>query len=114
MKPDKIEKFIVLHFRELGGKKMNKIVLVEQEKKGSFEIRENDVILAELNFNKINGEKIDAYHTFVDSSLRGQGIAEKLYAELMKYAKEKGYKIVPTCSYIEKRIQKDVDMIATK
>lgn len=91
---------------------MNTIVLIEEEKRGSFEIRENGVLLAELNFNKMEYEKIDAYHTFVDSSLRGQGIAEKLYTELLKYAKENAYKIIPTCSYVEKRIQKDFDMIA--
>lgn len=91
---------------------MNKIVLIEEEKKGSFEIRDNGIVLAELNFNKVDPGKIDAYHTFVDSSLRGQGIAEKLYVELLKYAKENAYKIIPTCSYVEKRIQKDSDMIA--
>ncbi len=90
---------------------MDKILLVETEKSGSFEIRENNIVLAELNFNKLENGVIDAYHTFVDSSLRGQGVAEKLYLELIQYAKEKGYKIIPTCSYIGRRIQKDLDLI---
>jgi predicted GNAT family acetyltransferase len=38
-------------------------------------------------------------HTFVDPSLRGQGIASQLMHEVYKHAKNKGYKVVATCPY---------------
>ena len=39
-------------------------------------------------------------HTFVDPSLRGQNIAGKLLAEVIKMARDENLKIVPTCSYV--------------
>ncbi|PKK96193.1 MAG: N-acetyltransferase [Tenericutes bacterium HGW-Tenericutes-3] len=38
-------------------------------------------------------------HTFVDPSLRGQGIASQLMHEVYNYSKQKGYKVVATCPY---------------
>ena len=55
-------------------------------------------IIAEVTFPTRNGVA-SINHTYVDSSLRGQGIA----AELVKRAADKiisdGHKIMPTCSY---------------
>ncbi len=38
-------------------------------------------------------------HTYVDPSLRGQGIAGQLMQEVYDYAKKMGYKVVATCPY---------------
>ena len=38
-------------------------------------------------------------HTFVDPSLRGQGVASNLMHEVYQFAKQKGYKMVATCPY---------------
>jgi uncharacterized protein len=38
-------------------------------------------------------------HTFVDQSLRNQGIAKKLLDEAANYAREKNYKMEPVCTY---------------
>jgi len=38
-------------------------------------------------------------HTYVDPTLRGQGIASILMHEVYKHAKAKGYKVVATCPY---------------
>lgn len=38
-------------------------------------------------------------HTFVDPSLRGQGIASILMHEVVKYATSKGFRLVATCPY---------------
>ena len=40
-------------------------------------------------------------HTFVDESLRGQGVASKLMKEAVHYFREKGYKTYGTCSYAD-------------
>lgn len=38
-------------------------------------------------------------HTFVDPSLRGQGVASNLMHEVYKHVKSLGYKAVATCPY---------------
>ena len=38
-------------------------------------------------------------HTYVDPSLRGQGIASQLMHEVCKHSEKLGYKIVATCPY---------------
>lgn len=50
---------------------------------------------------------IEAYHTLVNVELEGQGVAGKLFEELIKYAKKENLKIIPTCSYIERKMNKE-------
>lgn len=42
---------------------------------------------------------MDIYRTFVDASLRGKGIAEKLMRTVLDHAKKHDLKIKPSCSY---------------
>lgn len=44
-----------------------------------------------------------ATHTGVPRELRGQGIAGRLVDALIADAREKGFKIVPACSYVAKQ-----------
>ena len=39
---------------------------------------ENGSVIAEIEFEEIEDGKYNIYHTFVDESLRGKGIASKL------------------------------------
>lgn len=98
-------------FEEYKEETTENIILLEGNSESSFEIRENGKVVAELNFKQLEGNRVEAYHTFVDNSLRGKGIAEKLYQRLLEYVKEKGYTVVPSCSYIAKRMEKDSDYL---
>lgn len=51
---------------------------------------------------KINGKEIDFFHTYVPVSLRGQGIARKLYDYIAVWLKGKNLKIKTSCSYAER------------
>lgn len=44
--------------------------------------------------------------TFVDNSLRGQGIAGKLTQEVIAYAEKENLKIIPVCPYTVKYFEK--------
>lgn len=62
---------------------------------------ENDrgEMIAEVTFPAISETVVNINHTFVDNSLRGQGIAAKLMEEVVKELSASGKKAVPTCSY---------------
>lgn len=55
-------------------------------------------IIAEVRFPKI-GEVVEINRTFVDESLRGQGIANLLLMEAYQSIKLQNLKAIPTCSY---------------
>lgn len=57
--------------------------------------------LAYLKYSVIeDGKVLSVDSTFVDPSLRGQGIAHQLVDELADYARKNDYKIKPECSYV--------------
>lgn len=60
---------------------------------------ENETVLAEVTFPSYDSETVIIDHTFVDDSLRGQGIAGKLLQEAAKYLEKENKKVIPTCSY---------------
>jgi predicted GNAT family acetyltransferase len=49
---------------------------------------------------------IDLYSTYTPPKLRGQGLAEKVFLAAFKYAKEKNLKVIPSCWYVRKFIEK--------
>lgn len=78
------------------------------DNKGSFFIEKDGKQVAELDF-KIENDVLDAYHTGVRPELEGQGIASNLFDEMVKFAREKGYKVKPTCPYIEVKFRRNPD-----
>ncbi len=55
-------------------------------------------LLAEVTFPAVNGVA-DINHTYVDRSLRGQGIAAQLVAAAVEQIRLDGLKAQATCSY---------------
>lgn len=48
--------------------------------------------------------------TYVNPELRGQGLASKLFDELIRHARENNYKIVPVCSYIVSKFERNKEL----
>ncbi len=46
------------------------------------------------------GNTLDFYHTYVPPKVRERGLAEKIVETGFRYAKEHGFKVIPTCSYV--------------
>ena len=67
---------------------------------------ENAKIIAEIEFEEIESGKYNIYHTFVDESLRGKGIASKLVQEAVNEIKSKKGTVQATCSYAKKWLEK--------
>ena len=63
--------------------------------------------VAEISYVWDQQDKIIANHTWVDHSLRGQGVARQLLDVLVEFARQKQVKIVPTCSYVDVMFKRD-------
>ena len=72
-----------------------------------FIYRENEIVLespeggrlACVTFPAVDAETVEIDHTFVDDTLRGQGIAGKLMEAAAGMLEEKGLRAVLTCPY---------------
>ena len=65
-------------------------------------------IVAEIDFEKVDENTYNIYHTFVDESLRGQGIANELVTRAYKEITEvRKSKVTATCSYVSKWLEKN-------
>lgn len=80
-----------------------------------FKIAENKIYLEDqdgtevacIQFKRAEDNVLIADKTFVDDSLRGQGVAAKLMEELVLYARQNNNKIQPSCSYVVKAFEKN-------
>ena len=70
---------------------------------------ENGKLVAEVTFPEAEPGVKNLNHTFVDDSLRGQGIAGKLVKAVADKAREDGFQVRPTCSYAVKWFKKNRD-----
>ncbi|MDF2613075.1 MAG: N-acetyltransferase [Clostridia bacterium] len=59
-------------------------------------------VIAEVTFPNVGDNVVNINHTFVDQSLRGQGIASILLDEAYKEIKKQNKKVTLTCSYAVK------------
>ncbi len=60
---------------------------------------EDGKAIAEVTFPDISTNEVNIDHTFVDGSLRGQGMAGKLMKALVDDLKKNNKKAKATCSY---------------
>lgn len=67
---------------------------------------ENNRVIAEVTFPDVDADTVNIDHTFVDDSLRGQGVAGKLMEEAAGYLRRQEKKAVLTCSYAVKWFEK--------
>lgn len=65
----------------------------------AFRNDKNGATLAEITWTQM-ADVMVVEHTFVDPSLRGQGIAKNLLDRTAEYARENQYRIEPVCSYV--------------
>lgn len=66
----------------------------------------NKKVIAEITFEEIEKGIFNISHTFVDESLRGQGIASKLVEMAVEEIQKRNGKVQATCSYAKKWLEK--------
>jgi predicted GNAT family acetyltransferase len=72
-----------------------------------YSLDNNKKVVAEITFYKSENERFTIDHTYVDESLRGQGIAGKLVEMAVEEIEKRGGKVEATCSYAKKWIEKN-------
>ena len=76
------------------------------EEKRIYQKDEEGKVIAEIEFEEVQEGIFNISHTFVDESLRGQGIASKLVEMALAEIEKKGGKPKATCSYAQKYFEK--------
>ncbi|MBJ9974255.1 N-acetyltransferase [Pseudomonas sp. S75] len=61
---------------------------------------------AYLTYMDLGKQTLDIYRTFVPNALRGRGIAAELTKKALQYAEQMGYTVIPSCSYVERYIER--------
>ena len=61
---------------------------------------------AYLSYMDLGKQTIDIYRTFVPDALRGRGVAAALTEQALRYAEDQGYTVIPSCSYVERYMER--------
>jgi hypothetical protein len=56
---------------------------------------------AYLAYMDLGKQTLDIYRTFVPDALRGRGVAAELTRHALDFARDSGYTVIPSCSYVE-------------
>ena len=51
-------------------------------------------------------QALNYYHTYVPPALRGRKIAEEIVTFALRYAKEQNLKVIPSCLYVKRFLDK--------
>lgn len=79
---------------------------LQYEEQRIFAEDETGNVIAEVTFPEVSEDTAVIDHTFVDDSLRGQGVAGKLVEAAAEQLGERGMKVIPTCTYAVRWFQK--------
>ena len=59
-----------------------------------------------ISYRELPGRILDFDHTFVPVPCRGSGIASQLTAHALRFARDHGYTVVPSCPFVAAYIQR--------
>ena len=64
---------------------------------------------AELIYSPFNETVINLEHTEIPPSGRGQGVGDTLVRAALAYAKERGFRVIATCPYVQAWLRRHPD-----
>jgi uncharacterized protein len=59
-----------------------------------------------LSYVALDERTLDYHHTFVPHPLRGRGIASALVEHALRYARDNGLRVVPSCPFVARFVQR--------
>ena len=69
-----------------------------------FEL-EVDGHVAFLTYDR-GAERLELIHTDVPDELEGKGVGSRLVKEVLAFAREKGYRVTPTCKFVRSYLER--------
>lgn len=90
---------------------MSELTIRHDRKNYHFEVIV-DGHCAYLAYMDLGKQTLDFYRTYVPDDLRGQGIAAAIVQEALDYAEREGYAVIPSCSYVERYLQRDKQRVS--
>ena len=81
---------------------------LESNGKGAFVLEDGGERLAEMVI-AISGSNLTVYHTEVSDKLKGQGVASKLLATMVEYARANSLKVIALCPYVSAQFKRHTD-----
>ena len=87
---------------------MNDIQLIDKDDRKAFVIEDDGQIVAEMEVT-MTPSTMTVHHTNVDDKLKGQGVAQKLLASMVSYARGNGMLVVPLCPYVHAQFKRHPD-----
>lgn len=79
---------------------------LQHESNRIYANNEQGEMIAEITYPAVGSNTVVINHTFVDPSLRGQGVADLLMRSAVSDIQSKGFKLRATCSYAQKWFEK--------
>ena len=88
-------------------------VLLKMNDKGEglFYIRDLREQIARMDI-KISGKTLSALHTEVNPAYEGNGLAKKMFIEMVSYARKNQLKVKALCPYVSVQFKKNPDEYA--
>jgi predicted GNAT family acetyltransferase len=83
------------------------ITHTEQDGRGVFALEREGRRVAEMTYRRLGESRILVDHTYVDSELRGHGVARLLLEAAVAWARQSNTKIGATCSYVVVQLARD-------
>lgn len=80
---------------------------VEHDASARRFIAKTDGYTSFLSYVALDDKTLDYNHTFVPGELRGRGIASRLVKHALQYAKDRELKVVPSCPFVARIMQRD-------
>ncbi|MPN48227.1 hypothetical protein SDC9_195832 [bioreactor metagenome] len=77
-----------------------------------YYVDETNTCLAEATYVFLDNRTVDINHTYVDPSLRGQGVAGEMMEAVALRLRQDGLKAVASCSYANAWLNKHRDSYA--
>lgn len=82
----------------------------QEASRGAFVIQKDGRRIAEMTYTRSKPSLVVVDHTYVDPSLRGQGVARQLQDAMVAWARETQTKVVPVCSYVKVQFDRDASI----
>lgn len=76
------------------------------EKGRIYSLSEDNKLMAEATYRNTAADEVNIDHTFVNPSLRGQGVAGKMMELMAEHLRKNSLKAVASCSYANNWLKK--------